>query len=59
MLGKAEYALKFINEICKEKTIKCSEITKNLAKNSVITDKSKIKKKTIDNLSNIIRFNES
>ena len=59
MKKNSENALKFINEICKEKTIKCNEITKNLAKNSVITDKSKIKKKTIDNLSNIIRFNES
>ena len=59
MKKNSENALKFINEICKEKTIKCNEFTKNLAKNSIITEKSKIKKKTRDKLSNIIRFNES
>ena len=59
MKKNSENALKFINEICKEKTIKCNELTKNLAKNSIITEKSKIKKKTRDKLSNIIRFNES
>ena len=59
MKKNSENALKFINEICKEKTIKCNEFTKNLAKNSIITEKSKIKKKTRDKLSNIVRFNES
>ena len=59
MKKNSENALKFINEICKEKTIKCNELIKNLAKNSIITEKSKIKKKTRDKLSNIIRFNES
>ena len=59
MKKNSENALKFINEICKEKTIKCNEFTKNLAKNSIITEKSKIKKITRDKLSNIVRFNES
>ena len=59
MKKNSENALKFINEICKEKTIKCNEFTKNLAKNSIITEKSKIKKKTRDKLINIVRFNES
>ena len=59
MKKNSENALRFINEICKEETIKCNEVTKNLAKNSIITEKSKIKKKTRDKLSNIIRFNES
>ena len=59
MKKNSENALKFINEICKEKTIKCNELTKNLAKNSIITEKSKIKKKTRDKLINIVRFNES
>ena len=59
MKKNSENALRFINEICKEEAIKCNEVTKNLAKNSIITEKSKIKKKTRDKLSNIIRFNES
>ena len=59
MKKNSENALRFINEICKEKTIKCNEFTKNLAKNSIITEKSKIKKITRDKLSNIVRFNES
>ena len=59
MKKNSENALRFINEICKEEKIKCNEVTKNLAKNSIITEKSKIKKKTRDKLSNIIRFNES
>ena len=41
MKKNSENALRFINEICKEETIKCNEVTKNLAKNSIITEKSK------------------
>ncbi len=59
MKKNSENALKFINEICKENAIQCSESTKNLAMNSIITEKSKIKKKTRDKLKNIIRLNES
>ena len=33
--------------------------TKNLAENSIITDKSKIKKSTKDRLANILKINES
>ena len=59
MKKNSDNALKFIDEICKNKSIRCSEETKNLAVNSIITDKSKIKNKTKIKLSNIIKFNES
>ena len=59
MKKNSENALRFIDEICKNKSIECNAKTKNLAANSIITDKSKIKKSTKDRLANILKINES
>ena len=59
MKKNSENALRFIDEICKNKSIECNGKTKNLAANSIITDKSKIKKSTKDRLANILKINES
>ena len=59
MKKNSENALKFINEICKSKYISCSEKIKNLSENSIITDKSKIKKSTKKRLTSILKINAS
>ena len=44
--------------MCKGGLISCDEKVKNLAINSIITDKTKIKKSTKERLVNIIKFDE-
>ena len=58
MKKNSENALNFINEMCKGGLISCDEKVKNLAINSIITDKTKIKKSTKERLVNIIKFDE-
>ena len=59
MKKNSENALRFINGICKNKSITCNEKIKNIAINSIITDKSKIKKSSKERLANILKINES
>ncbi len=47
-------AIKLINEICKEKRFECDKETKEISKNSLITNRKKIKGKTKKKLSNIL-----